>query len=210
MFCATVRPGLELRLLEERHAPTLFNLVDRERPYLREWLPWVDGTLAEDDSLAFIKASLEQFANNNGFAAGIWDTSGNADPRPPVGFASTDRDDGWGLTSEAGNQPHFAGVIGTHKINWANRKVELGYWIAREFQGNGIMTDACRVVVTHLLRELDLNRVEILCGTGNEKSCAIPRRLGFTLDGTLREGELCSGRYLDLHVFGMLKRDWHA
>jgi ribosomal-protein-serine acetyltransferase len=88
--------------------------------------------------------------------------------------------------------------------------VELGYWIARDFQGKGIVTDACRAVVTHLLRELDLNRVEILCATGNEKSCAIPRRLGFALDGTLREGELCSGRYLDLHVFGMLKRDWHA
>jgi ribosomal-protein-serine acetyltransferase len=190
MFRATVRPGLELRLLEERHAPTLFNLVERERPYLREWLPWVDGTLAEDDSLAFIKASVEQFANNNGFAAGIWETSGNGDPRP----------DGRG----------FAGVIGTHKINWANRKVELGYWIGREFQGKGIVTEACRAVVTHLLRELDLNRVEIHCATGNEKSCAIPRRLGFTLDGTIREGELCSGRYLDLHVFGMLKRDWHA
>jgi len=188
MFRASLRPGLELRILEERHAPTVFALVEQERPYLREWLPWVDATLTEDDTLAFIRASLEQFSNNHGFAAGIWDMSANA----------------------AGNQGAFAGVIGTHKINWPNRKVELGYWLGRKFQGRGIATEACRAMVTHLLTEVDLNRVEIHCATGNAKSCAIPRRLGFTLDGTLREGELCCGRYLDLHVFGMLQKDWRA
>jgi ribosomal-protein-serine acetyltransferase len=180
MFHASVRPGLELRLLEERHAAALFAAVDRDREYLREWLPWVDATTTQDDSLAFIKASLEQFASNIGFAAGIW------------------------------NENQFCGVLGTHKINWLNRKVELGYWLGRDFQGKGIVTDACRAAITHMFRELDLNRVEIHCATGNVKSCAIPRRLGFTLDGTLREGQLVGGRYSDLHVFGMLKRDWNA
>jgi ribosomal-protein-serine acetyltransferase len=184
MFRASVRPGFELRMLEERHAATVFALVDRERPSLREWLPWVDGTLTEEDTLAFIKASLEQFANNSGLTSGIWETSED--------------------------QPRLAGVIGTHKINWPNRKVELGYWLAREFQGRGVVTEGCRAVITHLLGELDLNRVEIHCATGNTKSSAIPRRLGFTLEGTIREGELCCGRYLDLNIFGMLKKDWRG
>lgn len=192
MFRVPVRPGLELRILEERHAGTVFALVNRERPYLREWLPWVDATLTEDDSLAFIKASLEQFASNNGFAAGIWETSGDV------------------TGSQPGPLGRFAGVIGTHKINWPNRKVELGYWLGREFQGKGMVTEACGAAITHLLGELDLNRVEIHCATGNTKSCAIPRRLGFTLEGTLREGELCCGRYLDLNIFAMLKRDWRG
>src|SRR5580704_13812165 len=95
MFRASVRPGLELRILEERHAPIVFALVDRERPYLREWLPWVDGTLTEDDTLAFIKASLEQFANNNGFAAGIWETSGSTGEKAEMTLGSA------GLTARA-------------------------------------------------------------------------------------------------------------
>ena len=184
MFRASVRPGVELRLLEERHAATVFARIDGNREYLREWMPWVDATLTEGDTLAFIRASLEQFAGNNGFAAGIW--------------------------SAAGKSETFAGVIGTHKINWMNRKVEIGYWVGEEFQGRGIVTEACRAVVTHLFCELDLNRIEIHCATANAKSCAIARRLGFTLEGTLREAELCTGRYLDLHVFAMLKRDWRA
>jgi ribosomal-protein-serine acetyltransferase len=71
-----------------------------------------------------------------------------------------------------------------------------------------VMTDACRAVVTHLFGELELNRVEIRCAAGNTKSSAIPRRLGFTLDGTLRDAQFVNGRHHDLLVFGMLKRDW--
>jgi ribosomal-protein-serine acetyltransferase len=178
MFRAAVRPDIDLMLLEERHAPTLFALVDHERERLREWLPWVDATRAEDDMLAFIRRTLEQFASNNGFTAGVW------------------------------VEQRLAGIIGTHKIHWPNRRVELGYWLAREFQGRGIMTEACRAVTLHALAELELNRVEIRCATGNEKSRAIPRRLGFTHEGTLREAELVNGRFLDLEVYAMLRRDW--
>jgi len=53
-----------------------------------------------------------------------------------------------------------------------------------------------------------MNRVEIHCATGNTKSCAIPRRLGFHLDGTMREGQLLNGRAVDIHVFGLLAREW--
>ena len=178
MFLARLRPDLDLRLLEERHAATVFALVDRDREYLREWLPWVDSTLRQEDSLSFIRASLEQFASNSGFAAGVW----------------------W--------NEQFVGVVGTHKIDWLNRKVELGYWLGKSFQGQGIMTDASRAAVTHLLVEMDLNRVTIQCATGNAKSCAIPRRLGFSLEGTLRDGQLLNGRYEDLLMFAMLRRDW--
>ena len=178
MFLARLRPDLDLRLLEERHAAPVFALVDRDREYLREWLPWVDSTLRQEDSLSFIRASLEQFASNSGFAAGVW----------------------W--------NEQFVGVVGTHKIDWLNRKVELGYWLGKNFQGQGIMTDASRSAVTHLLVEMDLNRVTIQCATGNAKSCAIPRRLGFSLEGTMRDGQLLNGRYEDLLMFAMLRRDW--
>jgi ribosomal-protein-serine acetyltransferase len=178
MFRAEIRPGIELRLLEERHARVVYSLINQDRDFLREWLPFIDATLTEDDTLTFIRASLEQFSLNDGFAAGIW--SGD----------------------------EFVGVIGTRKIDWLNRKVEVGYWMGRAFQGRGIMTAACRVVVDHLLRELELNRVEIQCATRNARSAAIPRRLGFQLEGTRREAELVDGKFLDLLVFGILRSEW--
>lgn len=59
MFAAQIRPGVELRLLEERHAPAAFALMDQDRNYLREWLAFVDTTGTEEDWRKFIRASLE-------------------------------------------------------------------------------------------------------------------------------------------------------
>ncbi len=70
------------------------------------------------------------------------------------------------------------------------------------------MSDACRMAIAHLFEELDLHRVEIRCAAGNAKSNAIPRRLGFKLEGTHRDAELVNGRYHDLHVYAMLKSEW--
>lgn len=178
MFRAHIRSGVELRLLEERYAEEIFAVVDQDREYLREWLPWVDATQAVDDTLTFIRSTREQFAANQGFAAGIW------------------------------KQDRYIGGIGTHKIDWIHRKVEIGYWIARSHQGHGIVTDACRALVTHALGELELNRVEIHCAAKNVKSRALAERLGFKLDGTMREGHFLHGKYHDLLIFAVLKRDW--
>ncbi len=179
MFCAAVRPGLELRLLEERHSSIVFALADRERQRLRQWLPWVDATTSEDDILAFIRRALEQFAGNNGFAAGIWE------------------------------QGQFVGVIGLHPIDWRNHRVEIGYWLGSEFEGRGIITDACRAVVKHLFVALGLNRVEIHCASANAKSRGVPLRLGFTHEGARRQMQLLHGQYVDSEVYVML-RDEHV
>ncbi|MBZ5609879.1 MAG: GNAT family N-acetyltransferase [Acidobacteriia bacterium] len=178
MFQKTIQEGVCLRLLEERHAAEVFAVVDRERAYLREWLPWVDGTTKVDDTLTFIQSALQQYAANEGFSAGIW----------------------------RGDQ--LIGVIGTHKIDWLYRKVEIGYWLASNFQGRGIVTAACRAVIDHAFAQWKLNRVEIHCASGNAKSCAIPKRLGFQFEGTQREAQLVNGRYLDIQVYAMLARDW--
>jgi len=178
MFQKVIRPGVYLKLLEEQHAEEAFAIVDRERARLREWLPWVDHTYDSDDTLKFIQTSLTQFAANEGLAAGIW--SGDT----------------------------LIGTIGTHKIDWLNRKVEIGYWISSAFQGQGIITDACRALIDHAFDEWKLNRVEIHCATTNQKSCAIPQRLGFTFEGVRREGQLLNGRYTDINVYSMLAREW--
>ncbi len=178
MFEQNIQDGVSVKLLEERHAPEVFAVVDRERAYLRQWLPWVDLTTEVEVTQNFIKTSLQQFANNHGFAAGIWRGS------------------------------EFIGGIGTHRIDWLYRRVEIGYWIAQKYQGRGIITAACRAVINHAFAEWRLNRVEIHCATGNEKSCAIPRRLGFQFEGVMREAQLLNGEYQDIHVYAMLQREW--
>lgn len=178
MFSKILRPGVDLRLVEERHAPALVARVNRERQQLRQWMSWVDATQSEEDILAFIQGELKRFSKNQGFAAGVW-----------VDGA-------------------IAGVITLHNLDLLARMGDIGYWLGKEFQGRGIMTDAARAVTDHALVELELNRVQIRCAAGNTRSSAIPKRLGFTFEGVLRQTSLVNGEYLDLEVYSMLRSEY--
>lgn len=180
MFCLTVDDEIKLCLREERHAEEIFELVDKDRAYLREWLPWVDATQSVEDDRTFIKGTLEQFVNNRGFQVGII------------------------------YQDQFAGMIGFHAIDWANKAVDIGYWLGTDFQGKGIITRACRYLVDYAFTEYGLNRVQIRCAVENHRSRAVPERLGFKQEGVIRQGEWVNDRYLDLVVYGMLAEEWQG
>ena len=55
MFRLTVAPDIEIKLLEPADAEAVFAAVDRDREYLREWLPWVDSTHSLEDVRHFIE-----------------------------------------------------------------------------------------------------------------------------------------------------------
>jgi ribosomal-protein-serine acetyltransferase len=165
-------------LLEESDAEELFAFIDRNRAHLREWLPWLDDNTTIDDSRAFILHSKEQHFSNSGFQAGVW------------------------------YENKLAGIIGYHPIDWQNRIVMIGYWLGKEYQGKGIMTESCRLLINYGFDEFNLNRVEIRCATGNSKSCAIPERLGFTNEGIVRDGEWLYDHFVDLSLYSMLATRW--
>lgn len=170
----------ELRLLEESHAEELFDLMDRNRAHLREWLPFLDFTQSPADSLHFIRSTRQQLADNAGIQCGIF------------------------------YKGKLAGVIGVHAINWLNKKTSIGYWLGAEFQGRGLMTAATRALVDHAFTAWKLNRVEIHCATGNVKSQAIPERLGFVREGISRQSEWLYDHYVDHYNFAMLASEWEA
>ncbi len=145
-----------------------------------EWLPWLDDTRTVEDTRAYIRRSLQQFAENNGFQLGIW------------------------------SEGQLAGAIGYHFWDWPDQKTEIGYWLGAEFQGRGIVTRACRVLVDFAFDELELNRVEIQCATDNVKSRAVPERLGFTLEGIFRQESRLYGRFVDHAMYAMLRHEWRA
>src|SRR5207249_1896475 len=64
MFSFSLGDDAELRLAEEIHVHDLFLLVDANRAYLRQWLPWVDATRSPEDILGFVRTATQQFASN--------------------------------------------------------------------------------------------------------------------------------------------------
>jgi ribosomal-protein-serine acetyltransferase len=96
------------------------------------------------------------------------------------------------------------GVCGYHQIDWENRSTSIGYWIAESAQGAGTVTRAVQALVDNAFGTWRLHRVEIQAGAENQRSRAIPERLGFTREGVLRHAELVGTRYVDHVVYALL------
>lgn len=101
----------------------------------------------------------------------------------------------------------FIASSGLHRINWDIPKFEIGYWIDTRYSGKGYITEAVQGIVDFAFNELKARRLEIRCDPLNEKSRRVPERLGFTLEGILRNDSLSAdGKELrDTCVFAMIK-----
>jgi ribosomal-protein-serine acetyltransferase len=140
---------------------------------------WVPWAAEQElpDTEAFIAETEAQIARNDGFQVCIA-------PGGPI-----------------------IGMVGFHSVSWGNRNTSIGYWLDENAQGRGTMTTAVRALVDHAFDEWHLHRIEIHCAPANHRSRAIPERLGFREEATLRETELVGGRYLDSVVYGLLADD---
>ncbi len=178
MFTCPLSEDAYLKLLERGDAPALFDLTDRSRTHLRRWMPWLDQTVSFEQTEAFVTASLRQYADGLGYQAGIWR----------------------GAT--------LLGTAGLHPIDWPNRQSALGYWIGAENEGRGLVTMACRALLRAAFVEYGLHRMELRAATGNARSRAVAERLGFRLEGVVRDAEWLYDHYVDHAVYGLLEGEW--
>jgi ribosomal-protein-serine acetyltransferase len=104
----------------------------------------------------------------------------------------------------------IAGGVGFHRVDWVNRSTSIGYWLAADAQGRGLMTAAVTALLDYAFFEWDLHRVIIEVIVGNERSRAIPERLGFRQEAILREAKLVRGSHEDTRLYAMLAPEWAA
>ena len=100
------------------------------------------------------------------------------------------------------------GATGISDLDSPNKAGEIGYWLAEDMQGRGIVTRTCHALLNDAFGELGMNRMQIRVATGNKKSLAIPERLGFQFEGVQRQAELVNGEYYDLALYSMLASEW--
>ena len=100
------------------------------------------------------------------------------------------------------------GATDIRGLDSPNKVGEIGYWLAENMQGRGIVTRTCRALLDYAFDELEINRMQIRVATGNMKSLAIPERLGLQFEGVQRQAELVNGEYYDLALYSMLASEW--
>ena len=87
---------------------------------------------------------------------------------------------------------------------------EIGYWVAGDAEGRGIVTRACTRFFDFAFDELGLHRMELQAALDNAKSRAVAERLGMHEEGIARDGCRVADGYLDSVTYGILEDEWRA
>lgn len=178
MFRHDLGGGLELRILLPLHADEFLAFVQANRDHLGAWLDWPTYIQSEDDAGRFIRDGFDELVSYGLPTVGIW------------------------------QEGEMAGGISFFGTSTRLRATEIGYWLGAKAQGRGLMTRSLTALLGYAFTEVGINRVVISVEVGNDRSRAIPERLGFTLEGIKRDGWRHGEQLVDLAVYSMLAREW--
>jgi ribosomal-protein-serine acetyltransferase len=114
-----------------------------------------------------------------------------------------------GIWTQATNQ--YLGGIGLRPREgdgWSVPAFELGYWVRASAQGHGYVTEAVGSITAYAFEQLHAQRVEIRCEASNERSAAVAIRLGFRLEGHLRNiARQADGTLIDELIYALIPTD---
>lgn len=103
-----------------------------------------------------------------------------------------------------------AGTIGLHPADSVSGSGELGLFLAEEYWGQGLGTEASRLLTDYAFRERRFHRVTARVIEGNVGSRRIWEKLGFRHEATFREADFEDGEYVDVRLYAVLEDEWRS
>ncbi len=173
-------PRFIIRPFRRRDVGPMHDAVQASLPELEEWLPWAVGY---DRSVAhrFIRDS-----------ASAWNDARAYD-----------------FAIRLHEEPDFhVGNISVWPTSPANRVGEIGYWIRSDLTGEGIGTEVTARTIQVGFEELNYHKIVLRIAAGNERSDRIAKRLGFTLEGTLRDEVKVGTTWINHTSWSLLEEEW--
>jgi ribosomal-protein-alanine N-acetyltransferase len=112
----------------------------------------------------------------------------------------------WGIVRRADNQ--LIGTCGYHNWHQNNYRAEIGYDLSPTCWGQGYMAEALKAAISNGFARMELNRIEALVYTSNVRSTQLLKKLGFQIEGTLRDYYYLNALFHDHYLLSLLRRDW--
>lgn len=175
MFTHSIDDELSLALIQPSFAKDYVELFKTNKDYLGEWLtfPHMPNAGTEAFFLTFIQESLTQYGK------------------------------GKTLVCAMIYKGNIAGNISFNTIDHDRKCAEIGYWLDKASQGNGIVTRSVEKLIDIGFNDFNLTKIQIDCAVDNLSSRAIPESLGFKLEGIITQAECINGKIIDHAVYGL-------
>ncbi len=161
----------------------IFEAVTSSCERLSRWLPWPKNHVDVRFSEAYAVRCAARWMARDDLAVGLFDPHGR-----------------------------LVGGSGIHRLDWKARNGEIGYWLRDDAEGRGYVLDAVKLLTALAFERLGMARVKIRCDRANTRSAAVPARLGYVLEATLRHDrvDLDGVTPADTLEYGLVRADLDA
>ena len=173
-----VTEEIVLRSLEPEHTDRIFSLIESNREYLQNWISWIETIQTYNDCKNFVNGVRYKDIFAGQWVYGVW------------------------------FQKQLVGLLDFNEGDRELHQISIGYWLDHAEQGRGIITQSVMCCLDYVFTELELHKVLIKCADQNERSQAIPIRLGFTWEGFDHEAGTVNGKTVNMVTYSMLYREW--
>lgn len=178
MVSILVDQDIQLRSFTVEDAPVLFETIETSRSFLRPWMKWVDHTTRVDEVAQFIQGAQSRLHQQEGLELGIF------------------------------RHQQILGGMGMHNWDHSTKKAQMGYWLRPAVEGEGLAYRCGLRFLQFLFEKPGLNKIEIHFMARNHRSAALAKRLGFQIEGVIRQSYLIHGQLEDIVITGLLKSEW--
>lgn len=156
--------------------------ISQSLDHLKPWMPWAQDAPTAESAEAVVRRMHADFVTRRDLCFHVFALAGD------------------------GRRGRLLGGTGLHRIDWAVRKFEIGYWLRPELQGQGLASECVQLLCKMAFDALRARRVEIRCDTRNTRSRAVAERCGFELEGVLRRESLgVDGEPRDTAVYARIE-----
>jgi len=171
---------LVVRCYQPSDARLLAESVSESTEHLKPWMPW-----AHDEPEPFVEKEkrLVRFR-------GMFDLSENYV---------------YGIFNK--EETKLIGGTGLHP-RLGDNELEIGYWIHKDYVRRGLVTESTAALIKVAFEIIHIHRIEIHCDPVNIASASVPRKLGFTHEGTLRAKTPFLDRWRDTMIWGLLDSEY--
>lgn len=171
---------LRLRIVKPDDGQRLHTAVHASQSHLQQWMPWAVNPMNEESYEMYANQQYNKFLRREEFQFLLYLPQSDA----------------------------VIGSVGFHHIRWQVPKLEIGYWLHKDFGGQGYMTEAVERMSVWAFETLGMVRLAIECDVRNEKSAAVARRCGYTQEGHLRHNrrDVLTNELSDTLVFSLLAK----
>ncbi|WP_223271325.1 50S ribosomal protein L7/L12-serine acetyltransferase [Buttiauxella sp. B2] len=165
---------ISLHSINERYADEIFALVQKNKPWLQQAMDWPQHVMSVEDSRKMAQGNYLLHHRNYAKMFLIF------------------------------RDKKMVGVFSFNQIEQTNKTAYIGYWLDKNAQRQGVISQTLQAIVMKYAREGLVRRFVIRCIVSNTASNQVALRNGFELEGCLKQAEFLNGEFHDQNIYGRI------